>query len=46
MVLLTDTVFVGEDDNAGGGSEAGLDASETYTLDVAGIEPHPTRACT
>ena len=43
MVLLTDTVFIGEDDNAGGGSEAGLDASETYTLDVAGIEPHPNQ---
>ena len=32
QVLLTDTVFIGEDDNSGGGSEAGLDASETYTL--------------
>jgi hypothetical protein len=40
-VLLTDTVFIGEDDNSGGGSEAGLDASETYTLDLTGIEPHP-----
>jgi hypothetical protein len=39
-VLLTDTVFIGEDDNSGGGSEAGLDASETYTLDLTGIEPH------
>jgi hypothetical protein len=39
-VLLTDTVFIGEDDNSGGGSEAGLDASETYTLDLSGIEPH------
>src|SRR4030095_6780755 len=38
-VLLTDTVFIGEDDNSGGGSEAGLDASETYTLDLSGIEP-------
>src|SRR6266511_5799187 len=28
QVLLTDTVFIGEDDNSGGGSEAGLDASE------------------
>src|SRR4030095_2420441 len=35
-----DTVFIGEDDNSGGGSEAGLDASETYTLDLTGIEPH------
>jgi hypothetical protein len=39
--LLTDTVIIGEDTNAGGGSEAGLDASETYTLDFTGIEPHP-----
>ncbi len=41
VVLLTDTVFIGEDDNSGGGSEAGLDASETYTLDLTGITPHP-----
>jgi len=40
QVLLTDTVFIGEDDNTGGGSEAGLDASETYTLDFTGITPH------
>jgi hypothetical protein len=40
-VLLTDTVFIGEDDSSGGGSEAGLDASETYGLDFAGMEPHP-----
>jgi hypothetical protein len=43
-VLLTDTVFIGEDDNSGGGSEEGLDASQTYTLDftgIEGIEPHP-----
>lgn len=40
-VLLTDTVFIGEDDNSGGGSQAGLDASETYTLDFTGIQPHP-----
>jgi hypothetical protein len=43
QVLLTDTVFIGEDDNAGGGSQAGLDASETYTLDFDGIEPHPNQ---
>jgi len=43
QVLLTDTVFIGEDDNRGGGSEAGLDASQTYTLDLAGIEPHPVQ---
>jgi hypothetical protein len=41
QVLLTDTVFIGEDDNSGGGSEAGLDASATYTLDFAGLTPHP-----
>ena len=40
-VLLTDTVFIGEDDSSGGGSEAGLDASQTYSLDFPGIEPHP-----
>src|SRR6266542_4298090 len=43
QVLLHDTVFIGEDDNSGGGSQAGLDASETYTLDFAGIQPHPTQ---
>jgi hypothetical protein len=30
--LLGDTVFIGEDDNSGGGSESGLDASRTYDL--------------
>ena len=43
QVLLTDTVFIGEDDNSGGGSEAGLDASETYMLDFDGIQPHPNQ---
>jgi hypothetical protein len=43
QVLLTDTVFIGEDDNSGGGSEAGLDASQTYRLDLAGIEPQPNQ---
>jgi hypothetical protein len=43
VTLLTDTVFIGEDDNSGGGSEAGLDASVTYTLDFDGIEPHPNQ---
>src|SRR3954471_17546162 len=40
-VLLTDTVPIGEDSHAGGGSEAGLDASKTYDLssELAGIEP-------
>jgi hypothetical protein len=41
--LLVDTVFIGEDDNSGGGSEAGLDASQTYTLDLTGIPPHPNQ---
>jgi len=41
QVLLTDTVFIGEDDNSGGGSQAGVDASETYTLDLSGFTPHP-----
>jgi hypothetical protein len=41
QVLLTDTVFIGEDDNAGGGSEAGLDARQTYRLDFTGITAHP-----
>ncbi|HET6622840.1 MAG TPA: hypothetical protein VFG56_02815, partial [Candidatus Saccharimonadales bacterium] len=31
--------FIGEDDASGGGSEAGLDASETYTLKFTGA-PH------
>jgi hypothetical protein len=41
--ILTDEVFIGEDDNSGGGSEAGLDASETYDLTAVlqGFEPHP-----
>jgi hypothetical protein len=43
QVLLTDTVFIGEDDNSGGGSQAGLDASEPYTLDFTGITPHPVQ---
>jgi hypothetical protein len=42
-VILTDVVSIGEDDNSGGGSEAGLDASVTYDLSAAlqGFEPHP-----
>jgi hypothetical protein len=42
-VLLEDDVFIGEDDNSGGGSEAGLDASATYDLTavLAGFAPHP-----
>jgi len=40
-VVLTDTVPIGEDSHAGGGSESGLDASRTYDLssDLARIEP-------
>jgi hypothetical protein len=43
QVILEDDVFIGEDDNSGGGSEAGLDASETYDLSalLAGFEQHP-----
>jgi LPXTG-motif cell wall-anchored protein len=42
-VILEDEVFIGEDDNSGGGSEAGLDASEMYDLTDAlqRFEPHP-----
>jgi hypothetical protein len=43
VTLRTDTVDIGEDDNSGGGSQAGLDASVTYTLDFTGIEPHPNQ---
>lgn len=31
-ILLTDRVFIGEDDHSGGGSEAGWDASAEYDL--------------
>jgi hypothetical protein len=43
ITLLTDRVFIGEDDATGGGSEAGLDASVEYTLDFTGIAPHPNQ---
>jgi hypothetical protein len=41
--ILDDTVFIGEDDNSGGGSIAGLDAQETYDLGLllASYAPHP-----
>jgi hypothetical protein len=41
--ILTDSVFIGEDDNSGGGSEAGLDASRTYDLSglLDGLYFHP-----
>jgi hypothetical protein len=41
QALLTDSVFIGEDDNSGGSSEDGLDARQTYRLDFTGITPHP-----
>ncbi len=34
-VLLTDTIFIGGDDNSGGGSAAGWDASRQYDLTAA-----------
>ncbi|MGH2381345.1 MAG: hypothetical protein ACRDG7_09005 [Candidatus Limnocylindria bacterium] len=34
-VLLQDRIFIGEDDNSGGGSEAGWDASREYNLTQA-----------
>ena len=43
-VLRTDTVPIGEDNNSGGGSEAGLDASREYDLSsyLVGLYPeHP-----
>jgi hypothetical protein len=41
--LLVDTIAIGEDDNSGGGSEAGHDASVTYELTeaLAAVAPHP-----
>jgi hypothetical protein len=44
-VLLTDRVFIGEDDNSGGGSVAGLDAQREYNLANAlrGYTPHPNQ---
>jgi hypothetical protein len=44
VTILEDTdLFIGEDDNSGGGSEAGLDAEATYDLTdlLADFEPHP-----
>jgi hypothetical protein len=43
QVLHTDSVFIGEGDNSGGGSEAGLDARRIYRLDFAGMTPHPVQ---
>jgi len=42
-ILLEDSVILDNDDNSGGGSEAGLDGQRTYTLSFAGIEPHPNQ---
>jgi hypothetical protein len=41
--LLEHDVFIGEDDHAGGGSQAGLDASVTYELDVSSLTEHPVQ---
>jgi LPXTG-motif cell wall-anchored protein len=43
VILEDDDIFIGEDDNSGGGSEAGLDASRTYDLTsaLANFAPHP-----
>ncbi|MDQ1498684.1 MAG: hypothetical protein QOI86_2024 [Actinomycetota bacterium] len=43
-VLLTDTVFIGEDNNSGGGSEAGLDASRAYDLSSYLVGVYPEQA--
>ena len=44
-LLLFDAIFIGEDDNSGGGSEAGLDAQREYDLGaaLAGYAPHPNQ---
>ncbi len=43
VVILEDDVFIGEDDNSGGGSEAGLDAEQEYNLTdrLAPFKEHP-----
>ncbi len=43
VLLAQDDIFIGEDDNAGGGSEEGLDASVDFDLTdaLAAFEPHP-----
>ncbi len=43
VTILEDTVFIGQDDNSGGGSEAGLDAEASYDLTawLADSQPHP-----
>jgi hypothetical protein len=44
-IILEDDVFIGEDDNAGGGSTAGLDAEATFDLGglLAGYDMHPNQ---
>lgn len=42
-IILEDDVFIGEDDASGGGSEAGLDASATFTLDLSALDEHPVQ---
>ena len=42
-MLLTDRVFIGQDDNSGGGSEAGWDASADYDLSAA-LASYPVHA--
>ena len=38
--MLTDTVFIVEDDKTGGGSQSGLDAAMDDTLELAGVTEH------
>ena len=42
-ILIDEDIFIGEDDNGGGGSEVGHDASEAYNLteELADYQPHP-----
>lgn len=42
-ILIDEDIFIGEDDNRGGGSEVGHDASEAYNLteELADYQPHP-----
>jgi hypothetical protein len=46
VTILEDTVFIGQDDNSGGGSEAGLDAEGDYDLTawLADFEPYPQQS--
>lgn len=44
-VLIADRVFIGEDDDSGGASAAGLDAQRSYDLSAAlqAFTPHPNQ---